>query len=76
MITTKQILDSLNSGGGNEWVVSTDDQVRALTTVTKDESGKYMFNPASGVLVKAFFNIRTFEVKLFAVVGISDAFNS
>lgn len=76
MLTTQQILNSLNSGGLDEWIISPDDQVRALTTVTRDESGKYNFNPASGVLVKVFFNTRTLEIKLFVANAISDAFNS
>jgi len=69
--TTEQILDELNNLEPESWVASTG--IRALTTVTK-QGEVFNFNPSSGTLVKAFYNVKTGEIKMFMALLIKDSF--
>jgi len=66
-----QILETLNSNGGN-WEVQK--QVHALTEVQKVKDDKYAFNPGSGIPVKVFINIETGEMRLYPALAIDDSF--
>ncbi len=62
--TTAQIIESLNAlTPGQIWIAL--DGTQALTTVVNNGSGNISFNPASGIIVKAFLNQNTGEIKLF-----------
>ncbi len=58
---TLKDLNALKSG--EEWEAI--DGVQALTTVTRESGEAVSFNVGSGVLVKAFLNTTTGEIKIF-----------
>ena len=67
---TDDILSELNKNGGH-WIVA--NGVHALTQVTKSGES-FNFNPASGILIKVFFNTENGEIKLFPAAMIDNAF--
>ena len=59
----KNQLDELNKESGVD-VWTTAQGFHAITAVTKEGDG-FQFNPASGIIVKAFINKNTGEIRVF-----------
>ena len=64
----KKIVDKLKADSGNDWIPL--EGTQAITQVDMTNDANPVFMPASGIVIKAFMNTATGEIRTFSILAV------